>query len=358
MNQLTLAVAGGRKTQSIVEECCALDAGHQVLVVTFTQANQQELRDRLARLGPTHCGVDVQGWFAFLMAHWVRPYLPRRFAGRRLRGMDFYGDPGYVAGERRFLNGDGQAYRVHLAQLAFDTNQAASGAAIDRLAHLYDTVYIDEVQDLNGWDLEILSELMASRISLKMVGDVRQAILSTNVHDPKNSPYRGIKIMNWFAEQEKAGHLTVTRRTETWRCSQTIAALADSIIDKALGFPATESKAQIVSSHQGIFSVAVADAEAYFERFKPLCLRERKDVGNACSLPYVNIGDAKGLESEHVLLWSSGPVVDFLKSGKPLKEQSACKLYVGTTRARASVAFITDKDVGLTHWQPSSEPAN
>ncbi len=54
-NHLTLAVAGGRKTQGLVDHCKALPTDRHVLLVTFTQTNQQELIQRLSsQVGDRH----------------------------------------------------------------------------------------------------------------------------------------------------------------------------------------------------------------------------------------------------------------------------------------------------------------
>jgi superfamily I DNA/RNA helicase len=324
-----------------------------MLILSYTQTNQQELVNRIARRGPHACTIDVHGWFTFLMAHWIRPYLPRRFAQRRLRGLNFEGDPGqYATGEARFLDEEQRAYRRHLARFAFDVNAAADGAPLDRLSHLYDVIYIDEVQDLNGWDLEIVGTLMDCPIELYLVGDIRQAILFTNVQDPKNSQYKGTKVIDWFRRQEKASRLEIRHENTTWRSAQVVADLADSVIDEAWGFPPTESKAVNIAEHAGIFAVAVADAERYMEVYEPLCLRSRVTSGNVVGLPYTNIGNAKGMEADHVLIWPTQPMIDFLRKRTPLTTLSACAFYVAITRARASVAFITDQATGLTVWTP------
>jgi DNA helicase II / ATP-dependent DNA helicase PcrA len=143
MNRVTLAVAGGRKTQSIVDECVQAGDGRRILIVTYTQLNQQELLARLAVHRPLVAQVEVQGWFSFLMGHWVRPYLPLVFPGRRLKGLNFEGDPGrFAAGERRCLDTEGRAYKRHLAHLAIDTSTASRGGVIDRLSRIYGAIYI------------------------------------------------------------------------------------------------------------------------------------------------------------------------------------------------------------------------
>jgi DNA helicase-2/ATP-dependent DNA helicase PcrA len=237
VKRLRLAVAGGRKTQSIIDECASASSERRILVLTYTQANQQEVGRRLASGAPLDASVTVLGWFSFLMTHWVRPYIPRLFSDSHLQGLNFDGDPGqYTTGRARFLDGEGRAYKRHLAHLAGDVNVASSGAVLDRLSRLYDTLYVDEVQDLNGYDLEILDALIDSPISLTLVGDVRQALLLTNPRDPKNKQYKGAKIKDWLDKRCTSGRLCVTHESRTWRCNQSIADFADSIFDESWGF--------------------------------------------------------------------------------------------------------------------------
>lgn len=354
-NTLTLAVAGGRKTQSIVEACCRASAGRSILALTFTQRNQAELARRLAVRRPIAATVKVMGWFSFLLRGWVRPYLPTLFAGRRLRGLNFDGDPGrFATGEVRFLDADGRAYRRHLAQLALLTNQASTGAVLDRISRIYHELWIDEVQDMNGYDLEVMSALMESSVELHMVGDIRQAIISTNVQDPKHKQYKGVMIKKWFDLQAGKKRLAISHAATTWRCSHTIASFADSIFDASWGFEPTRSENHDPGPHCGIFAVATADADAYCTRYLPLCLRYSKASWADLNLPFVNIGEAKGAEADHVLIAPTGPTLSFLRTGKQLAESAACSLYVAVTRARQSVAFLCDKPkrLGLPIWTP------
>ena len=319
MRQLQLSVAGGRKTQSIVDACAAAPPGRRLLLLTYTLTNQEALRSRVAALGPLSAVVDVRGWFSFLMGHWIQPYLPLRFPEQRLAGLNFKGDPGRHAKLRaRFLDADARAYRLYLAQLAVDVHEASSRAVVDRLARIYDEIHIDEVQDLNGYDLEVLKLLLASPIDLNLVGDVRQALLFTNPHERKNSQYKGIKIKKWFEEQERAGQLAVTRSARTWRCNQALADFADSIFDESFGFPPTESQNKSETEHDGIFVVAQKDAAEYVKTFEALCLRAGANTARGVDLPFTNIGVSKGMDVERVLIWPTGRATDFLRDKKML----------------------------------------
>jgi DNA helicase-2/ATP-dependent DNA helicase PcrA len=355
MNNLRLAVAGGRKTQSIVDHCASAPRGRRILVLTYTQINQRELVKRLAQQRPLSATVEVQGWFSFLLGHWIRPYLPIRFAGRRLRGLNFDGDPGRYATEAvRFLDSDGRAYRRHLAHLAVETNEASKSAVLDRLSRIYDEIHVDEVQDLNGYDLEVLSALMSSSIDLHLVGDVRQALIVTNTQDPKNKQYKGTNIKKWFDQCVSAGLLEVEHQFTTWRSNQLIADFADTVFDDSWGFQKTISMNEVVTGHDGMFAVATEHVAAYVARFNPLCLRHSAACMKELDLPFMNIGVAKGMGVDRVLIGPTKGMIDFLRKGFHLDQTPSCSLYVAVTRARMSVAFVSgDPSVlGLPVWTP------
>lgn len=361
MNRLRLAVAGGRKTQSIIDDCCKRPAGHRILVLTYTRTGQQELRDRLALQRPG-ANVTVLGWFAFLMQHWVRPFLPLLFDGLRLRGLDFEGEPhksgqGYPSSNKpaRYLNSKSQVYRRFLSELAFKVHQAADKAPVQRLQRMYDDIFIDEVQDLAGYDLEILDLLFKSRCSVTMVGDLRQSLLSTNAQDQKNRQYRGLQMMKWFDEREAKGMLTVTACDVTWRSHQGIADFADQIFASQSTFPRTVSKQTKTTGHDGVFAVRSEDVEDYITMYNPVFLRHNKKTLPPDGVPAMNFGESKGTTHDRVLIQPTQPIRDWISRGKPLALTSACGLYVAVTRAVHSVAFVLNEHPPetMTLWDPS-----
>ncbi len=64
---------------------------------------------------------------------------------------------------------------------------------INRLANIYSHLYIDEVQDMAGYDLEIIELLMKSHIAVTCVGDGKQATFKTN-NSIKNKKTSGANI--------------------------------------------------------------------------------------------------------------------------------------------------------------------
>jgi superfamily I DNA/RNA helicase len=345
-SRLTLAVAGSGKTRSIVDQCLARPAGERVLVLTYTRNNQNELSARFDREAGDDHNIVVSGWFSFLLGCFVRPFLPYVYPGRRLRGFDFKSE--HQRGKSvdrydRYFNAAGQARKAHLPQLAVRINEASGGAPLRNIARLYDHIYIDEVQDLCGYDLEILRLLIDCGIRLTMIGDVRQAVIATNVQEPKHGKYKFMGIWDWFREQEKAGRIEIHQSRETWRCRPEVALFADGLFSSEFGFEATISKNPIVSGHDGVFLVREGDLAAYILEYSPLVLRQSANSARGKDFDFMNFKASKGLAAEHVLIWPTANIRNLISSGRALERQAAAELYVAVTRARQSVALVIDQ---------------
>lgn len=356
-NHLTLAVAGSRKTQSIVDHCAALPAARHVLVLTYTQANQEELLSRLKQHAGTHHSVEVMGWFTFLLRHFARPFLPFKFTGKRVLGFNFDGRPHRMAkGISRFLDTNGAAYACELARLSHELVTESKGALMRRLECIYDEILIDEVQDLSAHDWEIIDALLRSSIDIRMVGDIRQSVLSTNSRSSKNAKYSYAGAIKWARERQAEGLLNITESKTTWRCHPVIAKFSDSIFDPSWSFPETLSKNETVSDHDGVFLVSATDVIAYVQLFQPQCLRYSASSGKAYELEYLNFKLSKGMTYERVLIVPTLPIAKFIVSGSYLEATSAASFYVAVTRARQSVAIVLD-DAGapsLPFWRPAT----
>lgn len=354
-NCLTLAVAGSRKTQGIVEHCASLSHGRRALVVTYTQTNQAELRGRISRYAGDHLGIEVMGWFTFLLRHFARPFLPFKFPRERVRGFNFEGHPHMMAnGIRRFLDSNGAVYSCELGRLAHELVAASKGALVRRLECIYDEILIDEVQDLSAHDWEIIDVLLNSSLDVRMVGDIRQSVLATNSRSQKNKRYAYAEAISWFREREARGVLEIAESVTTWRCQPQIAAFSDTIFDRSWSFPATESKNETVTGHDGVFLVRSEHIDEYVAMFQPQCLRSTANSGKAFDLNYLNFKLAKGATHERVLIVPTDGIIKFMCVGTHLDPVPAASFYVAVTRAAQSVTIVID-DPGssaLPYWHP------
>lgn len=354
-NCLTLAVAGSRKTQGVVEHCASLSHERRALVLTYTQTNQAELRRRLSQYAGDHIGIEVMGWFTFLLRHFAKPFLPFKFPGERIRGFNFEGRPHMKAsGIRRFLDSNGAVYSCELGRLAHELVAASRGALVRRLECIYDEILIDEVQDLSAHDWEIVDVLLDSSLDVRMVGDIRQSVLATNPRSQKNKRYAYAETINWFREREARGVLKIAESVTTWRCHPQIAAFSDTIFDRGWSFPVTESRNETVTGHDGVFLVLSEHINEYIDKFKPQCLRSTANSGKAFDLDYLNFKLAKGVTRERVLILPTDGIIKFLRAGTYLAPVPAASFYVAVTRATQSVAIVIDNPGSSTlpYWQP------
>lgn len=354
-NHLTLAVAGARKTQGLVEHCSSLPVSRRVLIVTFTQTNQEELRHRLAAQVGDHPLIEVVGWYTFLLRHFAKPFLPFMFQGKRVNGFDFDGRPHRMAkGILRFFNTMGAAYACELGRLAFELIAASQGTLMYRLECLYDEILIDEVQDLSGYDWNILEALFQSSIDIRMVGDIRQSVLATNPRGTKNKQYAYSEAINWFREREANGLLTVTQASTTWRCRSEIASFSDTIFDADWGFPETASENHLRTEHDGVFLVQKKYVDTYVTKFQPQCLRHGANSAKEYDLDFLNFKLSKGATYERVLIVPTAVITNFIQNGVALEPSTAASFYVAVTRAKQSVAIVVDKpgSSNLPYWSP------
>lgn len=357
-NQLTLAVAGSRKTQGIVERCASLLSARRVLVLTYTQANQEELRSRLKQYAGDHHNIEVMGWFSFLLSHFAKPFIPFKFPGQRVHGFNFDGIPSRFAGggESRFFDSNGAAYACELGRLAHELVADSKGALLRRLECIYDEILIDEVQDFSSYDWEILDVLLRSSIDIRMVGDIRQSVLATNLRSKKNTKYSYANSIAWFRERETEGLLEIKDSVITWRCQPHIAAFSDTIFDSSWGFPATQSKNDAVTDHDGVYLVNTEHVNEYVEMYKPQCLRHSASSGKKFALDFLNFKVSKGMTCERVLIIPTEPIKKFVQSGTYLEPTPASSFYVAVTRAKQSVAIVLDEagESVIPFWQPAT----
>lgn len=354
-NHLTLAVAGSRKTQGIVEHCASMPHDKRAMVLTYTQTNQAELRNRLGKYAGDHPGLTVAGWFTFLLHEFAKPFLPFMFQGARVRGFNFDGRPHRMAkGLPRFLDSNGAVYACELGRLAHELVGASCGALLHRLECIYDEILIDEVQDLGSHDWEVIDELLNSSVEVRMVGDIRQSVLSTNARSKKNKKYAYAGAIKWFREREARGVLEITEKNTTWRCHPEIAEFSDTIFDSSWSFPRTHSLNKRVTGHDGVFLLRRQHVNEYVERFRPLCLRDSANSGKDFEVDCMNFRLSKGMTSERVLIIPTAGIKKFMQSGTHLDAVAAAKFYVAVTRAEQSVAIVVDNCLGskFSYWNP------
>lgn len=104
-------------------------------------------------------------------------------SGLRYRSAKF---PVYYGEEdidKHYFNKEYRIYSDKLSKFVVKCNEKSDGRVIDRISALFKYIFIDEVQDLAGYDLEFIKLLLRTNSVIKMAGDPRQVTYHTHFSD-------------------------------------------------------------------------------------------------------------------------------------------------------------------------------
>ncbi|MFG1179334.1 UvrD-helicase domain-containing protein [Xanthobacter versatilis] len=354
-NRIVISAAGGGKTTRVVDQALGYKEGATALI-TYTRNNVREIQlkayERVRAIPPQ---IEVISWYSFLLRELARPYRTV-LHNQRIDGIFWVEGksvpfvPEAKTAQHYFHDGN-QIYSDKISKFICECERKSGGSVMRRLRQRFNRIIIDEIQDMAGYDLDILELMLKSGIQITFVGDHRQATFATN-NSPKHKAFAGPEIIKKFELWKKAGLTSIEYEQHTHRCNQAIADLGDSFFPNE---PNTVSRNYTVTGHDGVFLVQAINVAEYVRRFSPQVLRY--SARTACG-PFeaMNFGESKGLTFERVLIYPHGPAKKWIASGKPSDvEKSATKMYVATTRARYSVAFVYDGKncaISATCWVP------
>ena len=336
-NLAIIAAAGARKTQAIIDRALAA-APQRVLITTYTNENLRQLERRIIETEgavPEH--IHLMGWFTFLLSQGIRPYQASVLDKTGIvRGLNFIHErpPFAKATELVYhLDRHGDVWRDAASHLMVQANKRSGTAVVRRLEGIYDHIFVDEVQDLVGWDLEVLDLLFGAELDVTVVGDPRQHLFATN-NGTKNAKYRGSGMLDWLAARTRICERE--DRHESYRCNQDICDFASALFPR---YPPMVSKHQELTGHDGIHTINRFEVLTYAEQHRPQALRYDKRAKTQ-GLVAMNFGISKGSTFDRVLIFPTKPMLEYLDHKDPTKLKRPESLYVAVTRARFSVTFV------------------
>ena len=364
-NKLIIAAAGAGKTTFLVEE--AFRRSGNVLITTFTQENESEIRKKFfSKYGFVPGNVTIQTWFSFLLQHGVKPYqgacqcdlfekhingilLVNKQSGIKYRLKDARKTPVLYNEDtdfdKCFFSNDMRLFTDKLARFVVRADKKTNGKVIDRITRIFPTIFIDEVQDLAGYDLEILKLLYHSGSTVVCVGDPRQVTYYTH-WERLNKAYRNGMIKNYVVEKcYKRDCIMVDETTLSLshRNNKKICDFSSTIYPS---LPKVEPCKcpdchPILAEHQGVFMVKSSDVVAYLLKYHPIQLRHNIRVTTDKRYSSQNFGQSKGKTYDRVIIYPTEDMKAWLKNKRSkLADETRAKLYVAVTRARYSAAFV------------------
>lgn len=378
-NKLIIAAAGAGKTTYLVEEAYKREGN--VLITTFTQENEQEIHNKFVnKYGYVPRNVTIQTWFSFLLQHGVKPYqgacqsdlfekhingilLVKEQSGVKYRMRNAKKTPVFYTEESDFdkyyFSKDMRLFTDKLARFVIRADDKSNGKVIDRISRIYPTIFIDEVQDLAGFDLEIIKKLYHSTSVVVCVGDPRQVTYYTH-WERKNEAYRNGMIKKYVEEKCYKRDCIVVDEISlslSHRNNQKICDFSSEIyplLPKVEPCTCQGCHTETIE-HQGVFIVKNSHVDDYLKKYNPVQLRHDIRTKTDGRYKSQNFGQSKGKTFDRVLIYPTGHVRNWLKDKSThLPEETRAKLYVAVTRARYSAAFVLPDDIcegtGLEIW--------
>jgi DNA helicase-2/ATP-dependent DNA helicase PcrA len=373
-NTLIIAAAGSGKTTDLVKRALRIKS-ERVLITTYTEANEAEIAKHITgRKGYIPANIKIQTWFSFLLQHGVRPfqsamghsihdrdigfYLTSKKSGQKTddrgRSITVNGKPIYWGEkdfERFYFTRSWRIYSDKIAKFVVECNKRTGGDVVNRLVRIFDHVFVDEVQDLAGYDLEVLKLLFRTDSTVLLVGDPRQVTYLTH-RSSKYKKYSDGRI-GAFVRNELGRKVTCrvdeTTLTRSHRNNQAICDLSSKLYPHLpASMPCTCAGCRPrKTDHEGVFWIAKENVDDYLVHFQPTQLRWSSKIKCSGRCSVVNFGESKGLSFDRVLIYPTADMEQWVRNNEhDLKNETRAKLYVGLTRARRSAAILLNSAEG------------
>lgn len=375
-NNLIIAAAGSGKTTFLINEAMKFK-GEKVLITTYTEANEEEIKKKFIKKYkciPSH--ITVQTWFSFLIQHGVKPYQGTfnvKMFSKEMKGMLLndgkYGVKYYLKKfgkkipipfkeetefEHHYFTGSWKILSDKLPKFVVKSNLASNGELINRISRIYPHIFVDEIQDLAGYDLDILKLFFQTSSNVVLVGDPRQVTYLTH-HENKYGKYKDGKIKEYIIEEcKKPITYTIDETTlnTSHRNNKSICDFSSKLYVAKEFNPIEPCKCEgcrnYEKEYEGICLVREKDVENYLHTFNPIQLRwsSREEINP--DFRFYNFGESKGKSFDRVIIYPTKDMEQWVyKNGTALAYSTRAKFYVAITRARYSVAIITDFAEGV-----------
>lgn len=355
-NKLIIAGGGTGKTKYLIDK--ALTLNEKVLITTFTINCKNEIIEKIIKInGYLPKNIIVQTWFSMLLQHGIKPYknylqidkIKGVFMAPGRSGIKYIGKRGPVYwGEQEnfykyYFDSKNNVYTDKLSKLVLKIDDKADGKVINRLSLNFKNIFIDEVQDMAGYDLEFIKRLLMSNINVILVGDPRQTVYKTH-YEQKYFKYSNGNIANFIREECKNLECDIDNTTlnKCYRCYKDIVTFVNNFYKeyKSMKYVEIERK-----EHQGVFVIKKNQIEEYIKKYKPIQIVYSNRTKTCKLAPTITMGKSKGATYNRVLMYPTKEFKNYLIKGiAKINGETKNKLYVGMTRPINSLTFVLDED--------------
>ncbi|MFB5661576.1 UvrD-helicase domain-containing protein [Alteribacillus sp. HJP-4] len=349
IKRIIQAGAGTGKTTLLINEAQQLMLEGKVLYLTFTRNNLRSMKEDIVKKeGIVPQKIECRTWIEFLLNELAKPY--RKMLGMPpIEGLDNTRESEIpkIKGvnsktKRYYINKQNNLYSERLAQFVVNANYITKGCISNRIQKMYSTVLIDEIQDLNGHDLEVLRLLYYLDCNIILVGDHRQSTYSTNT-SRMHTQYKNEKIFNFFITE--MGISNIESLNICYRCNQEICDFVNPLFNDLNLIADIQRKRHdtegiyLIDNQESLLDYVEENSPTllYYDRRS---LPRAKKLGLPNHIEHMTFGNSKGLTRNHVLIFPTKNIKNHaIGRESNIKGQTLAKYYVALTRAKHSVAI-------------------
>lgn len=349
-NKLIIAAAGTGKTTKIVN--ATTEIKEEVLITTFTIENTKEIKKKfIEEKGYLPSNVTIQTWYSFLINEGIKPYQDF-LLDVDIKGINMVSgqSASYIAKNnvsKYSFDSKNRLYSDKIAELAFEVNLISESSILKRLEKIYQYIFIDEMQDLAGYDFDIIADIANSTINLHVVGDPRQSILSTS-QSSKNKSYSKGKLKEYIVDNSLSFTIDEESLVQSYRCSPNICTLASKLFPEYIEMKSSSRNI----SQQNIYIVKKAFRNSFLQEFEADQLVLNVNTNANHESKKYTFGDVKGKTLKNILIIPTENMERWLVGEETnLRPKTKAQLYVALTRAEYNVGILTDKAFYPDYYQ-------
>ena len=338
--KLIIACAGAGKTTQLVSDVLSLGEEKRVLITTFTDSNIDTIKNKfIKKLAYVPENIRIMPIYSFELKELIKPYLLPFIKSdiRKILMVPQKERCWKSNNEKYYLYGNG-IYKDKISELAFRTVKASS-RTIKRLSEIFDYIFLDEAQDLAGYDLDLMVKFAQSGFKITLYADPRQSTFKTS-NGSKNSGFRDICD---YLRKKAPSYFDIGENTlnGSQRCPGSVMKVASQLFPM---YPQSSGTKAIGN----IYLVEKSKCDDFL-RQHPKCqglCRNRRCKTDGIGIPFKNIGVSKGATYESTLLiippaWVKC-IINGDFSGMVNTPKSLADLYIALTRSLGDVGIVTD----------------
>lgn len=206
----------------------------------------------------------------------------------------------------------------------------------------YARIYLDEMQDLSGYNLVFLEELLQSGQEMLLFADPRQ--VTSGVQIERKYRRYGEGAVEEFIRNRCSEICEIDKETlqASYRMNPKICAFASFLYEN---YGEITSQQTQETGHDGVFLVNESDVGEYLQTYAPIQLRNRRTIKIHEEYPSKMIADTKGEEYDRVLLYPTSRMLSWMiNHDNDIQKRYRENFYQALTRARYSVGIVYDYD--------------